>query len=176
MRGRRSTVLRAGAVLGAGLVVYAYWLVHPPSVSSPTADAVISHAGGEGDRLDRALELMEQDAAPTLVLLLGSTRSDRAAAMCGQRQPYEVLCVDPDPVNTEGEARTAARLAEERGWTRLIAVTSDYHLRRALLVDRRCSGLQVIGSASRNQRGFLPLARLVAKEMVALPWAALTAC
>lgn len=176
MRRRRTVVAAAGAGVAVGLAAYAYWLLHPPHTTPGVADAVVSHAGGGGERLDRALELMDDEVAPTLVLLLGSSRSVRSAALCGQTQPYEVLCVDPEPVTTVGEGRAVARLADERGWRTVIAVTSDYHLRRAVLIDRRCTDVEIVGVASGHRRGALELMRSTAREMIALPWAALTAC
>ncbi|MFV0526917.1 MAG: YdcF family protein [Acidimicrobiales bacterium] len=172
---------RVGAVVGAAAVMvsaaYGWWVGHPPVPADPTGDAVVSHAGGRGERLDGALDLMELGAAPTLVLLLGSSRSERAAALCGRDEPYEVVCIDPDPATTEGEARTVADLARERAWRSLVVVTSDYHLRRAVLVDRRCSGLVVTGvPVEPTARGRLDRLELVAKEMVALPVAFLSSC
>jgi uncharacterized SAM-binding protein YcdF (DUF218 family) len=161
-----------GTVLG-----YAYWVSHAPTPPEPTGDAVISHAGGSGERLDRALELMGEGAASTLVLLLGSTRSQRAAALCGQAEPYEVLCVDPATDDTIGEARVIAELARSRGWKRLVIVTSDYHLRRALLLDGRCvNEAELLGAASPSERSRLSWSRAVLEEMVAVPIDVLRTC
>ncbi|MFV0257037.1 MAG: YdcF family protein [Acidimicrobiales bacterium] len=176
MNRRRAVGGVAGLLIGLGLA-YGWWVGHPPSPPHPSGDAVISHAGGQGERLDVALGLMDRSAASTLVLLLGSTRSERAAALCGQSEPYEVVCVDPDPLTTRGEARTVADLARQREWRSLVVVTSDYHLRRAVLADRRCSGLEVVGvPAEPTNRSRWDRIGLVAKEMVALPVARVTGC
>jgi len=45
----------------------------------------------------------------------------------------------PVPYSTRGEARMVAGLAHERGWRRVVVVTSDYHVRRAQLLMTRCA-------------------------------------
>ena len=61
-----------------------------------------------------------------------------AALWCGERHAFEVVCFVPDPDRTQGEAREATRIAEERGLKRLLVVTSRYHAVRAGIVFRRC--------------------------------------
>lgn len=51
--------------------------------------------------------------------------------------PFEVVSVVPDPPSTRGEARAVARLARERGWRRILVVTSTYHVPRTRLIFRR---------------------------------------
>ena len=60
--------------------------------------------------------------------------------LCHRKAPYEVLCVRPKPFSTRGEAETVERLASERGWRRIVVVTSDYHVRRARMLFDRCLG------------------------------------
>ena len=168
-------MLAAGSALAAGLaLVYGWWIAHPPSAALPVADAVLVHAGERG-RARLGLELMEERQAPTLVLMFG-TESRWTRQLCGQTEPFEVLCPDADPVSTLGEARELAELASERGWTTVIAVTSNYHLRRAVHLDAKCSGVTVIGSASITS-GSVPVRfRRVFEEMVSYPLAAITSC
>jgi uncharacterized SAM-binding protein YcdF (DUF218 family) len=116
-------------------------VLSPTTTEPQTADAVVMLAGGSGERLARSLELMEAGVAPTLVLSAGNPRPptrSRIAPICNQPQPYEVVCIAPDPDNTRGEAATVTRLAEERGWRSLAVVTSDYHLDRAAYHFGRC--------------------------------------
>ena len=63
---------------------------------------------------------------------------------------YEVVCLTPQPVNTQGEARAFARLATSRRWDRIVLVTSTYHLARARLLVGRCwhGRLLAVGAGS----------------------------
>lgn len=172
----RRYVLYAVLVL-APLMVYGYgkWIGSVESVHNPNGDAVVVHAGGQGERRQHALVLMRHDAADTLVIMYGE-RADHAGRLCGQVEPYEVLCPAPELETTIGEARAIAELVEERGWTSLITVTSDYHLRRATILDRRCSGIEVIGSAAPSGRSARGYWNQLVTEMAALPQAALISC
>ncbi len=119
---------------------------------------------------------MDQGAAPTLVIMLGTLSPD-SRPLCGQSEPYEVICpAQLDPVTTRGEARAISALAAERGWTTVVTVTSRYHLRRAVYLDRRCSGMDVIGSGPASSRHGLERWTHEAKETIALPLAWISSC
>jgi len=49
-----------------------------------------------------------------------------------------VVCFEARPYNTRGEARGVARLAREHGWTRIVVVSSTFHLTRVKLLFQRC--------------------------------------
>lgn len=163
------------AITGLGLFLS---VLRPPAVNDPTGDAVVVHAGGRGERLRRALEMMETGAAPTLVIMGGSADHWPAAqALCGQTSPFEVLCPNPVPGTTMGEARALAALVTEHRWESVVALTSDYHLRRAHFLDRKCNpGLVVHGVAARSELPTLIWLARVGREMIALVEASLTRC
>jgi uncharacterized SAM-binding protein YcdF (DUF218 family) len=152
--------------------------MRPPMANDPSGDAVVVHAGGRGERLRRALELMETGAAPILVIMGGSVDHwPEALRLCGQASPYEVLCPDPVPGTTLGEARALAALVGDRQWKSVVAVTSDYHLRRAHFLDRRCNpGLEVQGVAARSDLPMLLWLGRIGREMIALFEAAVARC
>lgn len=115
------------------------WFVNPPTQemgSVQPADAVVLFAGAS-ERLETALELMERGAAPNLVVPNGST-IEGAEDLCEGAATYEVFCPASEEITTKGEAEVIGRLAEERGWSRLIAVTSVYHVHRATFLLGRC--------------------------------------
>ena len=147
----------------AGLGIYGFWISEEPSAPAPgRADAVVVHAGGRGERLDHALELMETGVAPTLVIMRGAAATwPQANALCGRTTPYTVLCPIPDPDTTIGEALALRDLAARHQWDRVLAVTSDYHLRRATYLDAKCSRVDVAG---------------VAEEMAAMLQALIVSC
>jgi uncharacterized SAM-binding protein YcdF (DUF218 family) len=63
---------------------------------------------------------------------------------------YRVVCFDPHPYSTHGEAEAIARLARANGWTRLDVVTSRYHVFRAGMLVGRCyhEHLSMVGTPS----------------------------
>jgi uncharacterized SAM-binding protein YcdF (DUF218 family) len=163
----------AVAVLSIGL--YGYWVGSAPSDAYTSADAVVVHAG-QRHRLRRALQLMDDGAAPVLVLLFPVESYGRDSDdLCQGQHDFEVICTDPERDDTVGEAIEIGRLAEEYRWRSAVIVTSDYHLRRAALLDRSCSDIAIYGDGARSRD--LP-ARFhgVIKEMAALPIDALGGC
>ena len=154
----------AGAVLGTAVV----W---PPVPDVPQPDAVVVLAG-DGARVPRALERMEQTAASTLVFA-GQPDTAEGAALCTDPQPFEVVCLRPSPDNTRNEARATTRLASERGWTSLLVVTTRFHVARARLHFSRCfdGAVEAVGHYPTYGRPFA--LRLVLHEWVGLAHATL---
>jgi uncharacterized SAM-binding protein YcdF (DUF218 family) len=129
----------------------------PPS----TADAVFVHASsiyptGElsstaMSRVLHGVELVAQHQAPALVLSdLKSPYPSYAGATKAMMENLgiaaEVETVGGSE-NTRGEALALARLCNERGWKRVLVVTSPYHTRRACAVVEH-EGLSVVCSPS----------------------------
>lgn len=136
-----------------------------------SADAVVMFAGGTGERLDAVLEAMDRGVAPALVIPNGNiARWVRGNQLCSGEAdvPYEVICPDPDPDDTRGEARAIAEIAAERGWTSLISVTSSYHVVRADLRLTRCFDGDVQRVAAGPNRSRRAMASLVAHEWLGL--------
>lgn len=123
----------AVAVVAAGVTVIR------PQLDEPTsADAVVVLSGDHGERLKAAMELMEQDVAPTLVLV-GAPDFAEADVLCRDVQDYEVVCLRPEPdPNTRGQARAVTALANTRAWRSIAVVTSIQHVTRARLLFDRC--------------------------------------
>ena len=132
-------VLALAVVGAAGLLLTLLWFVFPwtqDATTVPRADAVVLFAGAT-QRLDTAVELMENGVAPSLVIPNG-TDYEYAEDLCEGEATFDVVCPVTDEVTTTGEARAIGRLAGERGWSRLIAVTSVYHVHRASYLLGRC--------------------------------------
>jgi uncharacterized SAM-binding protein YcdF (DUF218 family) len=138
---RRTIFLCLAALVVAWLVATALLFVWPSSADPGKADAVVVLSGGRDTRLDPALRLMQRDVAPVLVISGAAfdTRWKKARNLCAHgARGFRVLCFNPNPYSTRGEARQIARLAEQHGWQRIDVVTSRYHIFRARLVIERC--------------------------------------
>ncbi|MEZ5409750.1 MAG: ElyC/SanA/YdcF family protein [Acidimicrobiales bacterium] len=121
---------------------------------------------------------MAEGTAPVMVVLFASDSfPEDYETLCRNTADYEVLCPPGgDQVDTAAEASQVAQLSRQYGWSRVMIVTSNYHLRRARYLDRKCSGeVAIIGAAARPRNLQIRL-KAVAKEMVAMPIAIVEGC
>lgn len=155
----RRVVAAVAAVAVALAAATARYVLWPQADEPADADAVVVLAGGLGERLAAAQRLVRDGVAPVLVLSHGSER-------CVERDgEAEIVCFEPEPDRTQGEARAAAALARERGWDSVVVVTSAYHLERARLLFERCvdGEVRAVAAEPPTNRG-LPTARNVLRE------------
>ena len=134
-------------VLVAGVTARVY--VWPPDASMPAHVDAIVKLGGFGDRDDAALTLALQRRAPVLV---DSTLDPLQAGFtgCAPRIPQvEVICFNPVPPTTRGEARFVGELAARYGWRSVVLVTTPDQAWRARLRMRRCFTGAVYSSTTR---------------------------
>ena len=124
------------------------------TVTGP-ADAAVVLAGARAERWLEAVDLYNEKLVPRIVLSAG--RIETAEVRLRQRgvrfpreadlmrdaivqlgvpaASVEVFAEGVD--NTAQEAALTRRLASDRGWQRLLIVTSKYHTRRSLFAFRR---------------------------------------
>jgi uncharacterized SAM-binding protein YcdF (DUF218 family) len=123
----------------------ARWIVWPHTDPAPKrADAVAVLGGGGDERLDEGLRLVRKGVAPVLLISDGERQGwTRANELCDGGTEFQVVCFEPKPGRTQGEARVVARLADERGWKKVVVVTSDYHAIRSGWLFGRCFGHDV---------------------------------
>jgi len=153
----RSSLYIAGVVvlLAATFLFVTFRLIIEPVLPAPqSADAVVVPAGGRGERLDKALEVMDTGIAPVLVLSMGGRVwsgvppevPGDTRAMCERTDlSYEVVCLWPSLLSTKGEAGIFSAIADERGWQSMVVVTSDYHVFRSMMLQRQCFEGEVYG-------------------------------
>ncbi len=147
---RRSLVFAVAFVLVLALIGLNLRLfVWPASEPLHHADAIVVLAGGNGERLDRALELAREGVAPTLAVSFGSDR------LCGSDPPFTLVCFRPSPDNTRGEAEAIGRLAQAHGWNDIVLVTSTSHVTRARLLVERCYSGQLQVAPATPDAGLL---------------------
>lgn len=161
LRGRGRHAGRWAAWAAAALVAVAVGAPLPLIVERPLdrPHAIVVLASHEWERLPAAADLARQHPDAALVLTVPREFSDRSCHLCGERPRWlNHLGVDGRRIvevemgaagGTWGEARSVAREARRRGWTKLLVVTSVYHTRRSLLTFRKVAGGEVaVGVAS----------------------------
>lgn len=136
LRGWRRKALAAIAAL---LVVFAaataVLFVWPPTGTAVRADAIVMLAG-PGDRLPVALRLAREHRAPLLVISRGWLGY---GGPCPPPTPgVRMICFDPDPGNTRGEAEYIGRFAKRNDWNSVILVATRPQAVRAELLVGRC--------------------------------------
>ena len=145
--GRRRLSRRWRVVLTAALVLFLAFAVATaellvrPAQGAPGQVSAIVLLAGPGDRIPVALDLADSHRAPVLVVSQGY---EGYGAPCPPR-PSEVtlICFDPDPPTTRGEAEYIRRLARQHHWTSVVVVTSRPQATRARLLVERCFAGQV---------------------------------
>ena len=143
----------------------------PPEWDGSTSDVLFVHVGGRGERIDRALALMDQHVAPVLVIPTSpSSEWPAAAEQCGRTVPFEVVCLDWNPRDTADEARVLAELTTDRNWQRATVLSSDYHLARATMLDRSCAPIEISPAPARSDLDALTWVAKVGKEIIGLPY------
>ena len=106
------------------------------------ADAIVVLGGEHDGREDYGIALAKQGWASTVVLSNPYGPDGVMERVChdtrGERGPVEVLCPEPDPLTTRGEAIMVKQLAAERSWHKVIIVSWRYHLPRARFIFEQC--------------------------------------
>jgi uncharacterized SAM-binding protein YcdF (DUF218 family)/glycosyltransferase involved in cell wall biosynthesis len=158
---RRTRTRIAQAVIGvaaAYLLVFhtnlVWWLAGPLYRDAPPApaDAIVVFAGGVGEsgkagggaqeRLARAVDLYKSGYAPSLILSSGyvysfkETEVMRALAI-DQGVSASAIVLEQRATNTYQNVTFVDEILRERRWTRILLVSSPYHMRRALMVWRK---------------------------------------
>lgn len=157
---RRLLVLAVAVGVAAWLVVCGLLFLWPREDSPRRADAVIVLSGDRDFRLPKALELMREDVANTLVISDGrDPQWAQANRLCnGDGAGFRVVCFKPDPYSTRGEAEAVANLARRRGWHDIVVVTSKFHVFRARMLFERCLPGEVDAVGARYKWRYLPAA------------------
>ena len=123
----------------------------------PSADAIVVLGGGgtHGARELQAAELYKAGLAPLVVTTGGPVAGEREATYAEwsiqrlERRgvPRAAVLATFFGESTRTDALGARRLAEERGWRRIVVVTDDWHSRRARLVFDQVFGGSAVAYA-----------------------------
>lgn len=133
----RRTLLVALAVVVAFALVTARLFVFPARGAPPHVDAIVVLAG-DGNTYGTALGLAREGRAPVLVV---STGHLGFGGPCPARtSAAKVICFQPDPANTRGEAQYIGKLTAQHHWNSIVLVTTPTQDTRARLLVKRCFG------------------------------------
>jgi hypothetical protein len=108
---------------------------------------------GQGDRLDTALDLAWAQRASMIVISRGSKYWGHGS-VCAPKIPHvTVICFDPNPPTTRGEAEFAGRLAARYHWHSIIVVaTTPQDTVARIRVSRCFSGKIYVVNAPLSKR------------------------
>lgn len=133
-RMRRWALAAMALVVAFGLVT-ARLLVWPAQGMPARVSAIVMLAG-PGNRLPVALQLAREHRAPMLVVSRGQ---HGYSGPCPPATPdVQLICFEPDPGDTRGEAEFVGRLARRYHWRSVVLVTSRTQDTRARIVVGRC--------------------------------------
>jgi uncharacterized SAM-binding protein YcdF (DUF218 family) len=102
-------------------VVTVRWFVMPQQGMPSRVDAIVM-LNGPGERLDTALNLAWAHRAPVIVISRGSRYWGHGSVCAPQIPRVTVICFDPSPATTRGEAEFAGRLAARDHWHSIVLV------------------------------------------------------
>lgn len=120
----------------AGIFLY----VSPPADVPEHADVVFV-LGPPDQRMSYAEQLMQQGFAPTLAVSSPVGKDGKYEAdICSAHRPYRIICFNPDPFTTQGEARALRDLSNQYGWKSANVLTAQFHVTRARVIVTRCYG------------------------------------
>ena len=134
-RVRRRAFAAAMAFVAAFGLITARLFVWPAQGMPARVSAIVMLAG-PGNRLPVALQLAREHRAPMLVVSQGV---DGYGGPCPSVPPgLKLICFDPNPADTRGEAEFVGRLAKEYRWDSVVLVTSRAQDTRARILVGRC--------------------------------------
>ena len=129
-----AAVIALAGVLGLATARLFVW----PAEGMPTRVGAIEMLAGPGNRLPVALQLAREHRAPILAVSQGR---HGYGGPCPPPVPgVKLICFDPSPGNTRGEAEFAGRLAKRYHVTSLVLVTIRAQDTRARILAGACFG------------------------------------
>lgn len=141
LRARLATLTSLIVLIGVALGMIIDTLYVHPEMQSPleAADAVVVLGGTPYERFEYGIQLAETGLAPEVVISNSVGADDtRMQEICSTPASVQVTCFLPEPWTTRGEAQEIRTLAAERGWQRIIVVTTTAHIARARYILDRC--------------------------------------
>jgi uncharacterized SAM-binding protein YcdF (DUF218 family) len=154
VRGRRGRPARRRGLVIALVVALAGFgaatarlFVWPQAGMPGRVDAIVM-LNGPGRRLSTALALARAHRAATVLISRGSPRWAHGGDCAPKITGVQIICFDPRPETTRGEAEFAGRLARQRHWRSIALVaTAPQDLVARLRADRCFGGRTYVVNA-----------------------------
>lgn len=139
---KRRLIFRAIAAASGLMIAWALmgiFLYVVPPADEPTNADVLFVLGPPDRRIGYAEELMQQGYATTLAVSSPVGKDGRyEAAICTAHRPYRIICFNPDPFTTQGEARALKDLSKKYSWKSANVLTAQFHVTRSRVLIGRC--------------------------------------
>jgi len=153
--------------------------------SAPGCQSCLPNLGDANERLEGGIQLWQRHKAAYLVFTGGRIPWEAQAEVEGASAkrvaeargvPADKILITTEVGNTEDESRAAAAMMRERGWSKIILVTSSWHMRRAGRLFHKAGvdfvpfpvDFQTDAHSSLTLLDFLPAARALDKTEQAL--------
>ena len=134
------TFAAALLLLAAGFGLFRQQALRSADLETARADGIVALTGGTA-RIDSALALLAEGRARRLLItgVHPQTSQRQLEQLTGASPALFQCCIDIDrsALDTRGNAEEAQRWAAANGVRRLLVVTSDYHMPRAMLEFER---------------------------------------
>ncbi|HCU97110.1 MAG TPA: hypothetical protein DHU96_32115 [Actinobacteria bacterium] len=134
---RRAAVTAAVVVVMFAAATARFFVVPAQGMPAHVDAVVVLDGPGNSGRLATAWRLAEQRRAPTLLISRGTKQSETGGCPPPVRD-VKVICFNPAPATTQGEAEFAGRLARQHRWKSVALVTIGPQGTRARLRMSRC--------------------------------------
>ncbi len=155
-------LILAGLLWTIGLAVFITQLPAPSAQALEKADGIVVYTGGGGARIAAGMKVFADGGGERLLIsgVHPDTSRKRLSELWAGAPDLFDCCVDlgREARSTEGNAAESAGWAEENKFDRVIIVTSDYHMPRAIAVTKaRMPNAEVtpyvVASSYLNEKG-----------------------
>lgn len=125
-----------GLVLLALMLILLLW---PRDDRPRQPDAIVVLGGGGPERAELGIALQAEYDADLVLFAYARMFAERLGVECGPR----IICLEPDPWSTIGEALVTRAVMAERDWQHVTVVTNRFHATRARVLFQQCLGHRV---------------------------------
>ena len=140
--------LLAGAMMLAGVALVGVpFLVAPAHDAPAQVDAVYVIGPPDDARMEAAWQMIDEGLADHLMISIDPQLPEATFALAQAACAHPgavVLCSQPDPFSTRGEAEWLRDEAAARGWDSVAVITEAAHISRARMIVKQCFDGQVL--------------------------------
>lgn len=138
------------AVLISGWTAFVFPRLDQARADPPAHTEVIYLLGGEEHGAEMGFRMLDEGRGDTLVL---SWVGDEVPECITGYRGHRVICVEPYPATTQGEAMLLPQLMDQNEWKSVTVATWPAHLPRTRLLFERCYSSHISYAATSQQYG-----------------------